>query len=487
MSAHVEPSLLERTISVPNHKQQYNNCFAHSMARCVVRTLQVLRVINPKFSYHFYKLFVLIVSMKFGCESKKGVVGTQAFEYLLKFLKGKKTQPKLFLIKDDCRPFGEMDEMVSRMYNHQCLGHPILGLVPLGDGVDPFTDEDKEQFLHRLNSVLPYIEIIQEDYDFYFYNEKEGYIVNPSKLTLDSLQRGLQPELGFTIPSDIKLLSKPVIPQCEPDGGHGITLKEWKHQQMIFKNSWGKGSDIKIKSSNLAYISCYDSDNRIELLTFTHVIYTDDVFQLDFLRDLPRELMDKNRDPVKSLTDFTFDEISERTGNVDYAYGKMSEQAMDYLISKKLVSLIHIVKFYMYSGESKDSPEHKYVNHILFNKIMATYGPENVNWQDEKGNTALHYAFKSIVDETSIPYVVETLLKAGANPRIKNGVLNDKFDAFDLNQDRTLITSNSVRKKISSILMKMTKISSKPKRKTKINKSLSPPKNRQTLRRTFSH
>ena len=71
--------------SIPNIKQQKMDCWAHSVSRNFVRTLQILCVIKSEFVQQFYDLFYTILTEYKTCED--GATTIEAMFYLFNYLK----------------------------------------------------------------------------------------------------------------------------------------------------------------------------------------------------------------------------------------------------------------------------------------------------------------------------------------------------------------------------------------------------------------
>jgi len=231
---------ISRLPSAKTHQQEFNNCYAHSSVRCFIRTLQVLDVIEDKFIYHFYKVFVIILTRHFGCdddephlvikgETDESPNRSETSRYLLEYLKDDGKIEELFTIKDDGNGLDLLCEDKCILATAENKGPSILGSVEISPGAPIFTEADKQEFIQRLKAVLPFIIIIEEKY--YFYNYDKTSVAYPTPLMIDSLEKGLQPEVDLSLPIDRTNLNKAVIGECQPDTAHGVTLKSWKKKK----------------------------------------------------------------------------------------------------------------------------------------------------------------------------------------------------------------------------------------------------------------
>jgi hypothetical protein len=265
---------------------------------------------------------------------------------------------------------------------------------------------------------------------------------------IDSLEKSLQPEIDIGLPIDRTNLNKAVIGECEPDTAHGVTLKSWKKKKnkkgkkihkngsIFFRNSWGEGRDFEKPTSDLAYLTCLNENQKMKSVIISYVTFTDDVYEIDFLADgktrsrkgtgLKRRLEYLHR--KHPLTNFTMDEVRNKmNGEVDLYYNDREPEERDYLISKQLVDTLHMSRA-LFTGDD-NLTDQSYKNYELFTGLLDEYGEETANNQDENGNTPLMNVFSNVIDVLAVA-IVEQLLDAGADPRIEN---NKGETAFEYN------------------------------------------------------
>lgn len=439
---------LYRLPSAKTHQQEFNNCYAHSSVRCFIRTLQVLDVIPDKFIYHFYKVFVIILTRHFGCDDEephlviKGEVDenpvrSQSSRYLLEYLKNDGNIEDLFSIKDDGNGLNLLCEDVCILATVENKGPSILGSVPISPGAPTFTEHDKQHFIERLKKVLPFIIIIEEKYYFYNYDKKTS-VAYPTPLMIDSLEKSLQPEIDIGLPIDRTNLNKAVIGDCQPDTAHGVTLKSWKKKtdkkgkkipkngSIFFRNSWGEGRDFEKPTSDLAYLTCLNENQKMKSVVISYVTFTDDVYDIDFLaggktRSNKKKGLKERLEFLHKkhpLTNFTMDEVRNKmNGEVDLYYNYREPEEGDYLISKQLVDTLHMSRA-LFTGDD-NLMKQSYKNYELFTGLLDEYGEEAANNQDENGNTPLMNVFSNVIDVLAVD-IVKQLLDAGADPYIQN-------------------------------------------------------------------
>lgn len=280
-----KPGKPDELRSIKIKTQKFNDCWAHSICRNFVRTLQILGVIKSKYNNDFYDLFYSILTTKKDCENG----GNLSYLFILfDFLKYNYKE-RIFSIKSS----------KSKCFEDYCLGDEYIFLKNM-------TLEDKQEFILNMGYLF--------DNDILFIG-KYTYLVNQSgnnkipKAIKKMLEFKLQPYVAIRfnkyLYDIIKIPSKPTIalesnvpesnvpksnvpesnvpesniPESNipfiPDipvydnncsnqiyhnsgYSHAVNLRKWTSNYIDLKNSWGTrtGNKGNFSVKDLKYLIC---------------------------------------------------------------------------------------------------------------------------------------------------------------------------------------------------------------------------------------
>jgi hypothetical protein len=491
---------LRRLPSVRPLEQDSATCYAHGIARSLTRTLQILNIVPPGFDFHFYKLFYILITDKYGCNGKdvEEACNYIIYEYLQEQSKVKYRD--LFAVKDDGlgntgiveehrdQKNAEIDKINPRA-RLPILGEEPLHIISITEKpkrgkkssektlmirsaepeIEGFSKTLRTEFVIRLNKVLPYLIIIEECYFFHSYNKDKENHTKPSLLTIDSLNRGLQPIVTMAVPADIPddIFE---AEKAKPDGvrqidylgngdynicgedSHSVVLRWWKKDSISVKNSWGtrrfnKNHDglgnIVLENDDISKYTCYIKTDdpkyptEIENIFITHITFDNILYKTKFVKEKYDEIQSRGYTPN---TDYTREDLDIQ-GENELLYINLGEIQMNYLIDNDLIDIRYLLQWIM-SGEEQerflenhdDLPELS--NYLLFKKYLAKYQSKKdikkyINIRDNDGNTPLYYAIYNITNMKMLLKIIEELLAAGADITIRNNTGHIPYD-FEL-------------------------------------------------------
>ncbi len=282
--------------SHPIIQQTAGDCFAHTIARCFIRTLQLLGVIKSKHNLYFYKLFYSIIILKFGCY--EGGNALDASLYLLNYLKNTNN---IFSIN--------IDEVKCNTDYIKC---DIIRL----------SDLEQKEFINILNEIIDALFI---GYEYYIVNITSSNY--PTIAIKNMLDEKLQPIICFTYskrlidfpnnPSNLyPIISDTNIYKCDYEqnelNNHCVNLRRWFKDGIEFKNTWGrqKYNDGNFSIKDIKQLVCVTDSNN----------YTDiDIICLMFNKD---KLPDKIKIYNNNIKQLFYDTIDDITINNNYNYNE---------------------------------------------------------------------------------------------------------------------------------------------------------------------
>jgi hypothetical protein len=238
--------------SIPIIKQQKMDCWAHSVSRNFVRTLQILCVIKSKFLQQFYDLFYTILTEYKTCE--EGYIILDAMYFLLIYLKNNYNK-KIFEITYN-------DNKCTQLY---CTNTGIILNID---------EENKSQIISDLKYLF--------DNNILFIG-KYPYMVNPkgnnkpTRPIKKMLHYRLQPVVNVNISNFLytqirkKTINYPSVEEklnfdnkCITHTlySHAVNLRKWQENYIEFKNSWGSFTSNKgnFSVADLKFIICVKND-----------------------------------------------------------------------------------------------------------------------------------------------------------------------------------------------------------------------------------
>lgn len=400
-SKHSRRSSNNRRLSSVNAlRQDTSTCYAHGISRSLVKTLQVLNVVESGFDFHFYKLFYFVITDNYGCdgESIKKVVNFLIYEYLTE--QSKKDFADLFHIKDDGlsntgiieEDRGEYCEKIDAINSK--ARKPLLGPEPLpiikivnqkkinrlqiveADGVQGFSDKSKAQFIDRLKKVIPYLLCIEEKYLCeYVVSESGKKETYPSLLMLDSLKKGIQPIMSIVVPANLTMeeqIEEEKKPEhervidyfgdgeyhkCDVDA-HSVALRWWKKNSISVKNSWGTQKfnpnydelgNIDVRDKDISTYTCYDSFYNSQInanekiltnpIEMSHITFSPDVYSLfPFVQEKKMQI-----DKFSPNTDYTRNDL-KKMGNHKHFFSRIVyDKDIDFLFENDLIDIRYII------------------------------------------------------------------------------------------------------------------------------------------------
>jgi len=428
---------LHRLPSVRPLEQDTSTCYAHGIARSLTRTLQILNIVPAGFDFHFYKLFYILITDKFGCDGKDVEEACKyiIYEYLQEQSKVKFRD--LFSVKDDGlgntgiveehrdQKNTEIDKINPRV-RLPILGEEplpiisieekpkrgkkpsekILTIRPAEPEIAGFSKTLRTEFIIRMNKVLPYLIVIEEFYFFHSYTKDKENHTKPSLLMLDSLNKGLQPIVSMVVPADIPddIFE---AEKAKPDGvrqidylgngdynicgedTHSVVLRWWKKDSISVKNSWGtrrfnKNHDglgnIVLENDDISKYACYKNTDdpkyptEIENIFITHITFDNILYKTKFVKEKYDEIHESGYSPN---TDYTREDLAI-LGENELLYINLGETQMDYLIDNDLIDIRYLLRWIM-SGEEQERflENHddlpELSNYLLFKKYLAKY------------------------------------------------------------------------------------------------------------------
>ena len=308
----------------PNIKSQKSgDCWAHTVSRNFVRTLQILDVIKSKYVEQFYDLFYVIITSYADCNLGGN---TSSMFYLLDYLKNNYYEG-IFRIKYH----------KSKCYKKYCepskLDEFILGNLTLEEK-KILTNDLKYLFDNNLLFIGTYT-----------------YIVNPSgsnkpsKAIKTMLYYRLQPYVSFSVNSTIENAIKepsnnfPSIPtltnyddNCQSGDVsylHAVNLRRWKTNGIEFKNSWGtySSNEGNFSVSDLSNLLCKKKDNTYEnYIEFASLMFNYDYLVNEYKKRVNKKLCKywKTFDDTLEIEEPTYYSGSYNKYGLFEGYGEMT-------------------------------------------------------------------------------------------------------------------------------------------------------------------
>ena len=301
----------------------YGTCWAHSIARNFVRTLQILGVIKTQYKEDFYYLFYKILLENHDCYI--GYDYTVMFE-LFNYLK-ENYYENIFMINwigFKCGDSQINEELKIRKLNFDKSGEPQLA--------DPI--------LKKINNHASDKEQIINDFEYLFSNNllfigKFDYNVNPDKINKPTkaieimLNFRLQPYvliflnkyvnkmIGLSSEKYPSIKNIPFNETCIENSGHAVNLRKWNTNYIEFKNSHGIDSSNKGNFSvkDLKFITC---ENNYDII-FASLMFDYDNLNTEFIDRVQQKLSTYNE---------TFESSSLENSEIEYYEGNYNKYGL---------------------------------------------------------------------------------------------------------------------------------------------------------------